>query len=252
MSQIPEEKNFIKAINALLLELPEPVWNSFHYLWVQYQNSKLEELKGLRQENEKLKETLLSKSAKWYQNILNEQDSKITNLIRENDELQSELETLRKESDLLEAREVAWAARRDLYEEQLSELRKEKGMRWTNGRKTELLPPIDSYEDFPKKYVVRVYGDDPHSGCVYCGMETAEEMREINEDGYWEWLDESESPEQSSLSELQEELEEDLSTLVSIKDDLPKEGLGKIFVTNRIKKLQSLLTSTKEQKEDEV
>jgi hypothetical protein len=131
-------------------------------------------------------------------------------------------------------------------------LRKEKGMRWTNGRKTELLPPIDSYEDFPKKYVVRVYGDDPHSGCVYCGMETAEEMREINEDGYWEWLDESESPEQSSLSELQEELEEDLSTLVSIKDDLPKEGLGKIFVTNRIKKLQSLLTSTKEQKEDEV
>lgn len=64
------------------------------------------------------------------------------------------------------------------------------GCRWTNGRKKELLPPIDN-DDFPKKYVVRVYGDDPRSGCVYCGMETAEKMRDINEDGYWEWLDEN-------------------------------------------------------------
>lgn len=54
--------------------------------------------------------------------------------------------------------------------------------------KTTPLPDIDD-SDFPKKYVVRVYGDDPRSGCIYCAMETAEEMRNINEDGYWEWLE---------------------------------------------------------------
>lgn len=65
-------------------------------------------------------------------------------------------------------------------------------MKWMPGYKTESLPPIDN-ADYPKQYVVRVKGDDPHSGWIYIGHETAEEMRDINEDGYWEWLDESPS-----------------------------------------------------------
>lgn len=61
---------------------------------------------------------------------------------------------------------------------------------WVNGRKR--MPDIDD-SDYPKKYVVRVYGDDPRSGCIYIGYETAEQMMSIEkeEDGYWEWLDES-------------------------------------------------------------
>lgn len=72
-------------------------------------------------------------------------------------------------------------------------------MKWIPGHKTELLPPIDN-ADYPKQYVVRIKGDDPHSGWIYIGHETAEEMRDINEDGYWEWLDESPSlPNESGL-----------------------------------------------------
>jgi len=76
-------------------------------------------------------------------------------------------------------------------------------MRWINGKKTELLPPIDN-DDFPKQYTCRVYGDDPHSGCVAVFNATAEEMRKVNEDGYWEWLDESESSSPSHNDIVQE------------------------------------------------
>ena len=34
-----EKQEMVKAINALALELPEKVWNDFHYRWIQYQNS---------------------------------------------------------------------------------------------------------------------------------------------------------------------------------------------------------------------
>ena len=77
-------------------------------------------------------------------------------------------------------------------------------MRWINGKKTELLPPIDN-DDFPKQYTCRVYGDDPHSGCVAVFNATAEEMRKVNEDGYWEWLDESESSSPLPLKDGQRE-----------------------------------------------
>jgi hypothetical protein len=61
-------------------------------------------------------------------------------------------------------------------------------MKWINGNRSEL-PEID-YDDFPKQYLVRVKGDDPRSGWVWCGYLTAEKMREVKED-YWEYLDES-------------------------------------------------------------
>lgn len=63
-------------------------------------------------------------------------------------------------------------------------------MKWIPGKQENLLPPIDN-ADYPKQYVVRIKGDDPHSGWIYIKHETAEQMRDINEDGYWEWLDES-------------------------------------------------------------
>ena len=33
-----EIQEFTKAINALALELPEAVWNDFHFMWIQLQN----------------------------------------------------------------------------------------------------------------------------------------------------------------------------------------------------------------------
>ena len=51
-------------------------------------------------------------------------------------------------------------------------------MKWTRITK-ESLPPIDDYEDYPKKYLVRVKGDDPRSGWVYVKYETAAEMQDL-------------------------------------------------------------------------
>ena len=63
-------------------------------------------------------------------------------------------------------------------------------MKWTRITK-ESLPPIDDYEDYPKKYLVRVKGDDPRSGWVSVKYETAAEMQDLLQEDYAEYLGES-------------------------------------------------------------
>lgn len=91
----------------------------------------------------------------------------------------------------------------------MSNLPKEVMDIWINGRKR--LPEID-YDDFPQEYVVRIKGDDPRSGWIYCGMMTAEKMREVNEDGYWEWLDEAAALHYSAIIEEKDKEIEELKT----------------------------------------
>lgn len=67
-------------------------------------------------------------------------------------------------------------------------------MKWIPLRSKKDLPKDDSFEDYPKKYLVRVKGDDPRSGWVYVAYETAAQMKNLLQEDYAEYLDEDEDP----------------------------------------------------------
>lgn len=66
------------------------------------------------------------------------------------------------------------------------------GAVWVNGFKRKPVDP--GHYDEPLKFVVRIKGDDFRSGWVYVGQATVEEIEKEKWDDYWEWLDESGTP----------------------------------------------------------
>lgn len=59
---------------------------------------------------------------------------------------------------------------------------------WVSGRR--FLPKDDSDEDYPRQYTVRFKGDDPRTGWIDAEICTAQQMKEIDNDDYWEWYSE--------------------------------------------------------------
>jgi hypothetical protein len=77
------KKDFNKAINALALELPEAVWNDFHFRWMKLQNSispcKVDELRKSFEVDKETMQAAINRAS----NIMDEQSKRISELEEE-------------------------------------------------------------------------------------------------------------------------------------------------------------------------